>query len=129
MVHRSRLTLRTGPIIRLVLLVAVLAGGCGPSKPEYTSEQVAAGRQAFLSTCATCHGKDGYGLPQLGKNLYYNSFVRERSDDEMIAFLKVGRRASDPLNTTGVDMPPKGGNPALTDDDLRAIVAYLRSLR
>ena len=32
------------------------------------------------------------------------------------------------LNDRGVDMPPKGGNPGLSDDDLRQVVAYLRSL-
>jgi disulfide bond formation protein DsbB len=34
----------------------------------------------------------------------------------------------DPLNTTGIDMPGKGGNPALTDDNILAIIAYLRTL-
>ncbi len=32
-------------------------------------------------------------------------------------------------NTTKVDMPPKGGNPALKDDDLVNIAAFLRSLQ
>jgi hypothetical protein len=27
-----------------------------------------------------------------------------------------------------VDMPPKGGNPALTDSDLNDITAYIRTL-
>jgi disulfide bond formation protein DsbB len=43
--------------------------------------------------------------------------------------LKKGRPASDPANTTKVDMPPKGGNPALTDQDLADIVTYVRSLQ
>ncbi|MCP4087133.1 MAG: cytochrome c, partial [Actinomycetia bacterium] len=29
---------------------------------------------------------------------------------------------------TGVDMPVKGGNPALSDEDLIDIVAYLKSI-
>jgi disulfide bond formation protein DsbB len=32
-------------------------------------------------------------------------------------------------NTTGIAMPPKGGNPLVTDEQLQIIVAYLRSLR
>jgi disulfide bond formation protein DsbB len=36
---------------------------------------------------------------------------------------------SDPLNTTGIAMPPKGGNPALTDGQIVDIVAYLRSIQ
>jgi disulfide bond formation protein DsbB len=45
-----------------------------------------------------------------------------------VDFNKPGRPATDPLNPTGVDMPPRGGNPALTDDDLVDIVAFLRSI-
>jgi mono/diheme cytochrome c family protein len=40
----------------------------------------------------------------------------------------VGRQPTDPLNTTGQLMPAKGGNPALTDEDLYNVVAYIRSL-
>ena len=130
MVRDSLQRFRIGPLACVVFLLAALfAGGCGPGEPTYTPEQVAAGKTAFLGTCATCHGKNAYGLPKLGKNLYLNAFVREHTDEEMVAFLKTGRPASDPLNTTKVDMPPKGGNPALTDEQLKDIVAFLRSLK
>ncbi|MCH8852707.1 MAG: cytochrome c oxidase subunit 3 [Planctomycetes bacterium] len=33
----------------------------------------------------------------------------------------------DPENTTGIQMPPRGGNPMLKDDDLLRIVGYLRT--
>ena len=58
-----------------------------------------------------------------------NAFVADRSDTEMLAFVKTGRPASDPLNTTGVDMPPKGGNPALSDQDLMDVIAHVRTLK
>ena len=67
------------------------------------------------------------GMPSLGKDLTTSDFVKGKTNPEMVAFLKVGRPASDPLNTQGVDMPPKGGNPALTDADLLNIVAYVRT--
>jgi disulfide bond formation protein DsbB len=41
----------------------------------------------------------------------------------------MGRSTWDPLNTTGIEMPAKGGNPMLTDDDLRELVAYMRYLQ
>ena len=50
------------------------------------------------------------------------------SDEELVEFVKVGRRPSDPLNITGVDMPPKGGSPALSDEDLYDIVAFIRTI-
>ena len=115
----------------LALLVPfVLAVACGKAAPPAPSpEQVAAGQQVFLGTCATCHGKDANGLPRLGKGLHYNEFVKAKSDEELVAFIKIGRPAADPLNTTGVDMPPKGGNPALTDQNITDVIAYLRSLQ
>lgn len=39
-----------------------------------------------------------------------------------------GRPVNDPLGTTTIAMPPKGFNPALSDKDIRAAVAYLRTL-
>jgi disulfide bond formation protein DsbB len=48
--------------------------------------------------------------------------------DDLVTFLKVGRGPSDADNTTGVQMPPRGGNPSLGDDDLTNVVAYLKSL-
>ena len=86
------------------------------------------GAEVYAGTCSSCHGPDAMGIEGLGKNLHANAFVAERTDDEMLAFVKIGRPAGDPLNTTGVDMPPKGGNPALDDQDLADIVAYLRTL-
>jgi mono/diheme cytochrome c family protein len=89
----------------------------------------AAGKEHYDSLCIACHGPTGEGIEGLGKPFTTSEFVRERSDEELLAFVKTGRPSGDPLNTTGVDMPPKGGNPALTDDDILDIVAYVRTLQ
>ena len=68
------------------------------------------------------------GIDGLGKTLVASEFAIGLPDAELMLFLATGRPSSDPLNTTGVDMPPKGGNPALDDQDLADIVAYLRTL-
>ena len=118
-----------------LILAATLLAACGPSTPPpptatpTSAADVVNGQQKFAATCASCHGPDGKGMPNLGKDLTVSQFVKDNSDAEMVAFLHVGRPASDPLNTVGVDMPPKGGNPALTDQDLLDIVAYVRSLQ
>lgn len=88
----------------------------------------AVGQAKFTQTCSACHGPTGEGIPNLGKNLVTSEFVAGQTDEQLLAFIKVGRPTSDPLNTTGIDMPPKGGNPALTDDEILAIIAYLRGL-
>lgn len=120
----------------IVALVAVACGGGDdePSGPDPTQAppavgtgDAAAGEAAYV-TCAACHAPDGTGVTGLGKTLVGSDFVNSSSDTDLVAFLKVGRSTSDPLNTTGVDMPPKGGNPSLDDEDLLDIVAYIRSL-
>ncbi len=128
---------------RTRLLALVLAGGlaiaaCGGGDDDDSGgggngDDTAApsadeGKQLFGGTCASCHGQDAKGMPDLGKDLTGSSWVAEQTDADLLAFLKVGRPASDPLNTTGVDMPPKGGNPSFTDGDLESIVAYVRSI-
>jgi disulfide bond formation protein DsbB len=94
---------------------------------EYDPLLVAEGQGLFM-LCSACHGPDGRGLPNLGKDLVESEFVHSLSDEDLLIFIKTGRPIWDPLNTTGIDMPPKGGNPALTDENILAIIAYIRSL-
>ncbi|MHC4416422.1 MAG: cytochrome c oxidase subunit 3 [Planctomycetota bacterium] len=85
------------------------------------------GEQLWLAICRSCHGVGGEGVAGQGKDIRGSEFIGGRTDGELLAFIKVGRLASDPLNITGVQMPPKGGNPLLTDEDLFDIVAYVRT--
>ncbi len=110
------------------LLAGALALACGGGGGAPDAAVVAQGHDLFKGTCGTCHGPEAMGMPKLGKNLHGNAFTRDKSDAELVAFIKQGRPATHPDNTTQVDMPPKGGNPALTDEDLIAIIAYLRSI-
>jgi disulfide bond formation protein DsbB len=112
-----------------VALVAVVLGACGGGGSAATPDQIATGQELFRSSCASCHGRNAEGMPKLGKNLHGNEFVAGLDDEELFQFFKAGRPANHPLNERRVDMPPKGGNPALTDDDLRLIAAYVRSIQ
>lgn len=85
-----------------------------------------AGRELFMSNCSVCHGMDGAGVMNLGKTLQGNAFIKQRSPEELVEFLKVGRPASHPLNETGVTMPARAGNPNLTDENLFAIARFLK---
>lgn len=105
------------------------AGGDPAEDDWYDAETIALGAKMFKASCVSCHGPDAKGLKNLGKDLTRSKFFADGDDDAMLAFLKKGRPASDPLNTTKVDMPPKGGNPALNDEKLEAIVAFLRDLQ
>lgn len=106
-------------------------GGAGPTDDGATTAAAAGdaarGGELFANSCAGCHGTDGRGIEGLGKDLVASPFVAGTSDAELVAFVKQGRPSSDPDNTTGVDMPPKGGDPSLNDEDLLDIVAWIRS--
>jgi len=93
----------------------------------YDPTVVTQGQAVFESVCFACHGPDAKGIPGLGKNLIASTFVHGLTDDQLLGFIIKGRDTSDPLNTTGVAMPPRGGNPALTDDQLRAVIAFIRT--
>ncbi len=103
------------------------AGGTAPLASIELKEH--AGFDLFVSSCAACHGQGAEGIENQGLPLTTSGFVRSKSDEELIRFIKSGRPVWDPSNTTGIDMPPKGGNPAITDGQLQTIVDYLRALQ
>ncbi len=126
----------------IVAVLAMMAAACGGGDDDTATTadsgdggasssagDAAAGLVLYDGTCTTCHGEGGVGVEGLGKPVPGSAFIIESSDDELVAFIKVGRPTSDPANTTGVDMPPKGGNPSLSDEDIQDIVAYIRTIQ
>jgi disulfide bond formation protein DsbB len=98
-----------------------------PELVSYGARQVSEGSSIFQTNCSACHGQAAQGVPGLGPNLIESEFVHGISDDELLAFIIVGRMPWDEGNVTGIAMPARGGNPALTDDNLRAVIAYIRT--
>jgi mono/diheme cytochrome c family protein len=87
------------------------------------------GQGYFEQTCFACHGLQGEGVTGLGLPLITSPLVMFATDDELLDFLRIGRPVEHPENVTGVSMPPGGGRPDLSDQQLLDIVAYLRWLR
>jgi mono/diheme cytochrome c family protein len=108
---------------------ASAGGGATATAGEASAEDVAAGRRLFVSTCATCHGPNAEGVPRLGKNLHDNAFVQGLSLAGLAKFFAEGRPATHPDNERRIDMPARGGNPRLTEDDLRLLAVYVRSIQ
>ena len=120
----------TASIVAALALSACGGGDSDPADaPTAGGGDAVAGEPLFQSTCAACHGPDAKGMPNLGKDLTTSAFLSETPDDEFLEFILMGRPASHPDNTTGVDMPPRGGNPALSDEDILNIIAYVRTLQ
>jgi mono/diheme cytochrome c family protein len=69
--------------------------------------------------CASCHGKDGSGNTAMGKKLGVKNYTKEQgfSDAEAANVIKNGKGKM------------KGYKDKLSDADVKALVAYVRSLK
>ncbi|MCC6455159.1 MAG: disulfide bond formation protein B [Caldilineaceae bacterium] len=86
-----------------------------------------AGAQLYGEVCAACHGAEAQGVPNLGTSLAESAIIHGQSEADALAFIRAGRAADDPANTTGIIMPPSGGRPDLSDDQILAIISYLHT--
>ena len=93
-----------------------------------SSGDLAKGKQVYETTCATCHAADGTGVKGLGRSLVDSEFVKKSSDADVVKMVIEGRTVDDPLNTTKIAMPARGGNAGLSDSDVADSVAYMRTL-
>lgn len=129
------MTLAKLKFIAVSLLFLVVFAACGGSEGGddlslgYSDETIAQGKTIYNQTCFACHGPDAKGVSNLGKDLTTSEFFAEKTDEELLAYVLEGRSVDDPLNTTGIAMPPKGGFDFLTDTDILAAIAYLRTLQ
>ena len=69
--------------------------------------------------CASCHGKDGSGSTMMGKKLSLKDYTKDQSfsDAEAANVIKNGKGKM------------KGFKGKLSDADVKALVAYVRSLK
>jgi mono/diheme cytochrome c family protein len=126
------------------LVIAVLAGGVGLvlarwldafgpdggvtsqrviAEPARLSHLAARGKPLFEATCAACHGLRGGGTDQ-GPPFIHDVYNPGHHPDE--AFLLAARVGVRAHHWKFGDMPPVDG---VTDDDLRAIVRYVREMQ
>ena len=125
--ERTESAERPAETARVVESTAVPEATAAGTGSEAVAE-AATGEALYMVTCVACHGADAKGIPGLGKDMTTSAFVLGQSDADLVEFIKRGRTIDDPMNTTGVVMPPKGANVAATDADILAIVEYIRSL-
>lgn len=75
----------------------------------------------FKTNCAPCHGADGKGKTPVGKSLHVKDLaadeVQAQSDADLCKIILEGKGK----------MPAYNGK--LSDDEIRALVTFIRSLR
>lgn len=81
------------------------------------------GADTYKAKCAMCHGADGLGATPAGKAMKAVSFkdptVVKATDAELIAAVKNGKNK----------MPANAANAKLTDDQIKVVIAYVRTLQ
>lgn len=87
------------------------------------ADTVATGKAVYSQTCFACHGTNGKGAIPGVADLTDTTGALSKSDEELITSITEG------LQTPGaaLAMPPLGGNPALSEADVKAVLAYIRA--
>lgn len=93
---------------------AAVAAVIAPPAAKATAPAAAAGKSAYEGICAACHGAGVAGAPKLGDKAAWSARLGAGKDALYASALK-GKGA----------MPPKGGNPGLSDADVKAAVDYM----
>jgi cytochrome c5 len=124
------------PIFGIVLLVQLVTSTPGADPNAMTPESVAAriqpvgrvefgaagggasgarsGEEIVKSVCATCHQTGVANAPKIGDKAAWAPRIKE-GFNELVKDAIKGKGA----------MPPKGGNPSLTDDEVARAVAFM----
>ena len=104
-----------------MLLCAPFAGRCGePSRyPQFPDPRLKQGRAVWLGTCEACHANDVAGAPLVtSKGAWAPRLAKGR--DALYKSALGGL-----TGPKGTQMPPRGGNDKLTDDQVRSAVDYM----
>ena len=108
------------PVAALFLVSGAItrrnASGGFASGPNISA--VTDGEQLYSYACASCHSAN--------IKLIRKDFLKQ-SDIDLISFVGKGRAVSDSDNLSGQPMPPNGGNPSLTPQQIATILKYMRA--
>ena len=124
------------PVVGLILLVQLVIGGIKTDPSGKTSEAVAerikpvaqvviaagdaaggaakTGEDVYQTDCTACHGAGIAGAPKVGDAAAWAKLIAE-GQKKLVADAMKGVRG----------MPPKGGNPALSDYEFERAVVHM----
>ena len=110
--------------MRLVALLFVLiTPALAFADDSPVAADAAAGEAVYSQTCIACHGADGKGVIPGIKDFTAKDSPLSKSDAELLKNVSEGFQSPGSF----MAMPPNGGNPTLTEADVRAVLSYLRA--
>lgn len=77
------------------------------------------GKRVFSGLCFSCHASGLPGIPQFGDKAAWADRIKKGKDT------LYNHALHGFTGTSGIAMPAKGGNPALSDDEVKAAVDYI----
>lgn len=99
------------------------AGAPGSAYAYLKPGNVEHGRAVYSQTCIACHGADGKGAIEGIPDFTTADSRLFKPDDILLADVINGFQSKGSL----MAMPPKGGNPDLSEQDLADAIAYMRA--
>lgn len=104
----------------IVCTLALLAAGA-------LSVRAADAKETYDKNCAKCHGEDGKGKTKMGEKVGVKDYTDAKvqasfTDDQMAKTIKEGLKEDDKVKM-------KAYGDTLSDDDIKGLVAYIRSFK
>jgi cytochrome c5 len=96
------------------LVAAPAAGTAAPAAGDVAADAVVDGEAVYAGLCKACHEAGVAGAP-IAESEQMTARLDEKGLDMLVS------NALNGLNA----MPPRGGNPALTDEQIRAAVEFM----
>lgn len=104
------------------MLAALGLAAAAPAFAGHTAADVQHGQTIFNETCVACHGANGKGVVPGTPDMTKAHGVLSLPESLLEQRVENGFQSSG----SPMAMPARGGNPSLTDQDVKDVLAYMR---
>lgn len=112
-----------GALAAAVMFGSLAAAPAGAQKfADFPDARLKQGRAIWLGTCEACHANDVAGAPLVTSKAAWAPRLAKGRD---VLYRSALGGLTGPK---GTQMPPRGGNDRLTDDQVRAAVDYMMAV-
>ena len=110
------------PLLAAAMLACAAPAAAQQAFPQFPDARLKQGRSIWLGTCEACHANDVAGAPLVKDKAAWKPRLAKGKD----ALYKSALGGL--TGPKGTQMPPRGGNDKLADDEVKAAVDYMMAL-